>query len=42
MEGAFSSEDKKKVQQEREKNWINIQIKVINFRKKEKNGINLS
>jgi hypothetical protein len=28
QEGAFSSEEKKKIQQEREKNWVNIQIKV--------------
>jgi len=29
MEGAFSSEEKKKLQQEREKNWILIQIKGL-------------
>ena len=30
MEGAFSSEDKKKIQQEREKHWVDVQKKVHN------------
>lgn len=30
-EGAFSSEDKKKILQEREKNWVAVQIKVNYF-----------